>query len=287
MSRKRTGIFLPYFQGQRLMDFPQALAGILDQEQISYYDGVYRFTDRAYYLKPVNEELLFKVHTKRMIESVARTGYLEAALYSAGGSVQAAEEIATGYIDNAFVFTGHGDHHAGRDFFGGMCYLNGAALAIADLRDKGFTKFAIVDTDCHHADGTRDIVTDDKNILHICLCFHNYRDDNNNVDVAIPYVTTDESYLDALRREFVPRIDTFKPQIIFWEYGYDSTRGEYGDRGLTKDCHTDIAKIIADTADRVCDGRLVAILCGGSGRAVATYTIPKIIRQLAGLDEDL
>ena len=95
MNRKRTGIFLPYFHGQRLMDFPQALNGILDKEQISYYDGVYRFTDRAYYLKPVNEDLLLKVHTKGMIESVARTGYLEAALYSAGGSVQAADEIAS------------------------------------------------------------------------------------------------------------------------------------------------------------------------------------------------
>ena len=34
-------------------------------------------------------------------------------------------------------------------------------------------------------------------------------------------------------------------------------------------------------ADRICQGRLIVILCGGSGRAVAAYTIPKIISCLA------
>ncbi len=65
----------------------------------------------------------------------------------------------------------------------------------------------------------------------------------------------------------------------FW----DATRGEYGDKGLTPDCHVEIARIVSQTADEVCGGRLVAILCGGSGRQVATYTIPRIIRVLAGL----
>ena len=42
-------------------------------------------------------------------------------------------------------------HHAGRNFYGGMCYFNGAALAITALKEKGVRRFAIVDTDCHHA----------------------------------------------------------------------------------------------------------------------------------------
>ncbi len=32
---KRTGIFFTYFQGERLRDFPRALAGILDKENVS------------------------------------------------------------------------------------------------------------------------------------------------------------------------------------------------------------------------------------------------------------
>ena len=38
----KTGIFLPYFEGCRLRDFPEALAGILDKDNVCYYDGVYQ-----------------------------------------------------------------------------------------------------------------------------------------------------------------------------------------------------------------------------------------------------
>ena len=73
----------------------------------------------------------------------------------------------------------------------------------------------------------------------------------------------------------------FKPEYIFWEFGYDATQGEYGDKGITKDCHLKLARLIKGAADKVCHGRLITILCGGSGRALATYTIPRIIDCLA------
>ena len=284
LIKKRTGIFLPYFEGERLKDFPQALVNILDKENISYYDGRYRSTDIAYHLYSVPEDLLSMVHSRDMINMVKRTGYFETALYSAGGTVQAAEEMFRGNIDNAFVFTGVGDHHAGRNFFGGMCYFNGAALAIAALRIRGVRRFAIVDTDSHHADGTRDIFYDDKEVLHVCFCFQDYRDDNNNIDIAIPYGTNDNDYLQKFREEFVPSVSTFHPEVIFWEFGYDATQGEYGDKGITRDFHLEVVKIIKATADEICQCRLISILCGGSSRALATYIIPRIISHMAELD---
>ena len=278
---KRTGIFLPYFEGQRLKDFPQALSGILDKENVSYYDGVYQGSNNAFFLNAVPDELLRRVHPPEMIAEVKQTGYYETALYSAGATVQAAEEIYQGHIDNAFAFTGSGDHHAGRDFFGGWCYFNGAALAIAALREKGMRRFAIVDTDSHHADGTRDIFRNDKDVLHVCFCYQDYRDEYHNIDVAIPYITSDEQYLQKMRQVFVPAVTTFRPELIFWELGYDATRGEYGDKSLTRDCHVEFAKIIKAAADEACQGRLIAILCGGSGRALATYISPRVIACLA------
>src|SRR4030042_3812068 len=160
--RRRTGIFLPYFEGQRLKDFPQALSGILDKENVFYYDGVYQGGSNVFFLNAVPDEVLLRVHTRDMVEEVKRTGYYECALYSAGATVQAAEELYLGNIDNAYAFTGSGDHHAGRDFFGGWCYFNGAALGIAALREKEMRRFVIVDTDSHHGDGTRDIFRHDK-----------------------------------------------------------------------------------------------------------------------------
>lgn len=282
--KKRTGIFFTYFQGERLRDFPQALAGILDKNNVAYYDAVYSSRNGLYYLEPITEERLLKVHSPDMVASVKRTGDYESALYSAGGTVQAATEISKGNIDNAFVFTSFGDHHAGRNFYGGWCYFNGAALAITALKEKGIRRFAIVDTDCHHGDGTRDIFANDDDVLHICFCHQDYADSHHNVDVRVPCQTTDEEYLAKIRQEFVPRVTDFKPEYIFWEYGYDATCGEYGDKGLSRDCHPRIAAIIKETADKVCGGRLIAILCGGSGRAIATDTIPGIISRLAELE---
>ena len=280
---KRTGIFFTYFQGERLRDFPLALDGILDKENVSYYDAVYDSIDGLYYLEPSPEELLLQVHTPDMVQRVKLSGDYESALYSAGGTVQAAKEIYGGKIDNAFVFTSFGDHHAGRDFYGGMCYFNGAALAIAALKGQGVGRFAIVDTDSHHADGTRDIFAGDDDVLHVCLCSQHYVDEHNNVDVLIPHRTSDEDYLARMRQEFVPRATAFQPEYIFWEFGYDATQGEYGDKGLTRDCHLQVARLIKGVADKVCYGRLITILCGGSGRAIATYTIPRIIDCLAEL----
>jgi len=277
----KTGIFFTYFQGERLRDFPQALNGILDKENVAYYDAVYDSRDGLYYLEPLSEELLLKVHSPDMVQRVKLTGDYESALYSAGGTVQAADEIWRGAIDNAFVFTSFGDHHAGRNFYGGMCYFNGAALAIASLKERGVRRFAIVDTDCHHADGTRDIFGNDESVLHVCLCYQDYSDSRNNVDVLIPYRTSDGEYLARMEREFVSRVASFEPEYIFWEFGYDATLGEYGDKGLTRDCHLRLARLIKGVADKVCQGRLIVILCGGSGRAIATYTIPRIITCLA------
>jgi acetoin utilization deacetylase AcuC-like enzyme len=283
-ARRRTGIFLPFFEGERLKDFPQALSGILDKNNVSYYDGVYEGDNNVFFLDAVSEELLLRVHTRDMIEEVKQTGYYETALYSAGATVQAAEQIHQGHIDNAFAFTGSGDHPAGRDFFGGWCYFNGAALAITALREKGMRRFAVLDTDSHHADGTRDIFQSDMEVLHVCFCYQDYHDGFNNIDVAIPYITNDDYYLRKMRQVLLPAVTAFQPELIFWELGYDATRGDYGDKGLTRDCHLGFARIIKAAADDVCRGRLIAILCGGSERVLAAYIIPGVIRHLAELD---
>lgn len=281
---KRTGLFFTYFQGERLKDFPQALEGILDKDNVFYYDAHYQSRDGLFYIQPIPEALVLKVHSRGMVDEIRRTGDYDAALYGVSGTVQAAREIVDGKLDNAFIFTSWGDHHAGSDFFGGMCYLNGAAIAITDLREKGVRRFCIVDTDAHHADGTRDIFVEDPDVLHVCFCDQDYSDSFNKVDVDIPVHTTDDDFMVRMEHEFVPRVAGFKPEVIFWEFGYDATRGEYADKGLTPDCHIRIARLVKAAADGVCQGRLVVILCGGSGRSVASYAIPRIISVMAELD---
>jgi len=65
--------------------------------------------------------------------------------------------------------------------------------------------------------------------------------------------------------------------MIFWEFGYDNTLGDYGDIGLSKEVHLHLLELIKDVAEKVCGGKLVVILCGGSSSETLDYCIPKMI----------
>ena len=58
-------------------------------------------------------------------------------------------------------------HHAGRDYFGGYCYLNNAALAAARLATTD--RVALIDIDYHHGNGTQDIFYALAEVLFISL----------------------------------------------------------------------------------------------------------------------
>ena len=56
-------------------------------------------------------------------------------------------------------------HHAGRDFFGGYCYLNNAAIAAQRFLDSGHARVTIFDIDYHHGNGTQEIFYDRDDVL--------------------------------------------------------------------------------------------------------------------------
>ena len=283
---RRTGIFFHYQMGGRLRDFPHLLGPILSQPNIFLYDAFYPLKPRSNYeLEPVSRDLILEVHTESLVQQVEQTGYYQTAVLSAGGTVQAVQRIWEGDIDNAFVFTGSGDHHAGRDFFGGWCYFNGAAMAVAEMRrSHGVSRFAVVDTDPHHGDGTWDIFRDDPDILYVCFCGGESREENSKVNVPVVPHTSDESYLRQVQEEFLPRIRKFCPEVVFWNWGYDGTQGEYGDIGLTPDVHFRLARLFKKVTEEVCEGKLIVVLCGGHSREVANHAIPRIVTVLGEAD---
>ncbi|MDY6907782.1 MAG: hypothetical protein SV910_06070 [Chloroflexota bacterium] len=282
---RRTGIFLHYQEGERLRDFPQALDGILDRDNVFLYDALYPLKPPSPFdLEPIPLEFIHRVHERGMVERVRQSGAFDGALFSAAGTVAAAVRIWRGDIDNAFCFTGYGDHHAGSHFFGGGCYLNGAAIAIRELQASfQARRFAIVDTDAHHGDGTWELFEKDPDVLDVCLCSAGAYEGHNNVNVTVPWRTDDERYLALVKEQVVPRVRAFAPEAVFWNWGYDGTAGEYGDMGLTPDVHARIAAELKGVAEEVCRGRLIVVLCGGSRRDMARRLIPQVIRVLAGL----
>jgi len=279
----RTGVFFYYQKGERLRDFPQALEGILEKTNVFLYDAFYPSKPpSSFELEPISSEVLCQIHSRQMVEEVRETGIFEGALLSASATVRAAEKIWAGEIDNAFVFTGYGDHHAGTCFFGGGCYFNGAAIAVRVLRKEfGAKRFAIIDTDAHHGDGTWEIFEGDLDVLYVCFCSLPNIEKNNNINVHIPARITNEGYLDLVRKDFLLRAKTFQPEILFWNYGYDGTQGEYGDIGLTPEFHILLAEELKTAAGDIALGRFITVLCGGSRRDLSRYLIPRIIGVLA------
>ncbi|MGE5189969.1 MAG: histone deacetylase, partial [Gemmatimonadota bacterium] len=178
-------------------------------------------------------------------------------------------------------------------YFGGYCCFNDVALCVVNLREKcGLRRFAILDTDAHHGDGTRDLFSGDADILHVCLCGVDYESpDGTKVDVACPAPWQDrpggpsmnERYFELVGRQFPDRVRRFAPDLIFWYFGFDTHQGDYGDIGLTGPCYWKIAGLVRELAGEVCGGRLEVVLGGGSHTQLATYLIPPVIERLAGL----
>ncbi len=290
MTRGRTGVFYhPSYSrrsyltvGSRLADFPKALDAILGSGRAELFEP-----------GPVSEELLLKVHTPDLLERVGRDPLCSTARHSAGGVVSAGAKIADGEITNAFVFIGAGGHHSGRDAFGGFCCFNDVALCIVNLREKSdLRRFAIVDTDAHHGDGTRDLLRGDPEVLHVCFCGTDYESpDGTKVDVACPgpWVgrrdgrSRNDLYVDLVGRHAAPKVRDFRPDLLFWYFGFDTHQGDYGDIGLTGPCYWKIADLMTGLADEVSGGRLEVVLGGGSHRHLAASLIPPIIERLAGL----
>jgi acetoin utilization deacetylase AcuC-like enzyme len=287
MTKRTTGVFYhPSFSrrsyltvGARLADFPMALDKVLERGNVRMYEP-----------GPVSRELLLKVHTADLIEGVKGDPLCSTAWHSAGGVVMAGEKIAGGEIRNAFAFIGAGGHHSGREFFGGYCCFNDVALCIVNLREKhGLRRFAVLDTDAHHGDGTRDLFSDDPEVLHVCVCGTKYASaDGTKVDLPFPSAEAgrggggvNAAYSGLVERGFPPRVRGFGPDMIFWYFGFDTHEGDYGDIGLTGPCYWDIAARMKDLAEEVCGGRLAVVLGGGSHTRLATYLIPPIIETLA------
>ncbi len=199
------------------------------------------------------------------------------------------DRVAAGELRNAFCFIGAGGHHAGRNFFGGFCCFNDVVIAIRQVRRAGrLRRVAILDTDAHHGDGTRDLVADDPDVLHVCLCGMDYvSGDGTKVDVVAPApsasaASPDRAYLDLAREAFPARATWFRPDLTVWYFGFDAHRGDYADQGLTSETFLGLADLMLDTAARVCGGRLLVVLGGGSRTDLATALIPPIIGRLAG-----
>ncbi len=70
------------------------------------------------------------------------------------------QALVAGGARAAFSLCRPPGHHAARDYYGGYCFLNNAAIAAQAFRDGGAERVALLDVDYHHGNGSQSIFYD-------------------------------------------------------------------------------------------------------------------------------
>ena len=164
----------------------------------------------------------------------------ESHFISAGGAKTIAKAVMDKRVERGFALVRPPGHHAMRVVHGarGFCNINIEAIMIEYLRKTyPVGRVAIVDTDCHHGDGTQDIYWHDPDTLFISLHqdgrtlypgsgFPNEMGGptatGTTINYPLPPETSAEGFLYAIRNVVLPILEDFKPDIIINSAGQDN-----------------------------------------------------------------
>jgi acetoin utilization deacetylase AcuC-like enzyme len=104
--------------------------------------------------------------------------------------------------------------------------------------------------------------------------------------VPLPPGTGDSTYLYALNEILVPLAEEFKPEVIIANGGSDSHFADMlGDLSLTVKGFFEVAKLIRETADKVCCGKLVLVPGSGYNPDVLPLCWYALVAGIVGLEE--
>jgi acetoin utilization deacetylase AcuC-like enzyme len=237
--KKSTGlVFFPAFDWAITPNHPEREERLLYTQDQVFEEGLLDFANITEY-KPglATAEDINRAH---ICVPDALSVVTESHLISAGGAITAADKVLTKEVDNAFALVRPPGHHAMLVVHGarGFCNVNIEAIMIEYIRKRyGPKRIAVVDTDCHHGDGTQDIYWNDPDTL--CISLHQdgrtlypgsgFRDEfggpnalGATVNIPLPPQTSDEGFLMALDRVILPILDEFKPDLIINSAGQDN-----------------------------------------------------------------
>jgi acetoin utilization deacetylase AcuC-like enzyme len=215
-----------------------------------------------------------------------------AARRAAGAAIAATDAVIAGEIDNAFCAVRPPGHHATHDKAMGFCFFNNVAIAARHaVRHHGLKRVAIVDFDVHHGNGTEDILANDPHVLMVSFFQHPFYPFSgadhpapNMVNMPVPAYTRGMDIREMIEAVWIPRLEAFKPQMIFVSAGFDAHReDDLGQLGLNENDYYWITSRIRDIARRYADGRIVSMLEGGYNLDALARSVEVHVRALADL----
>jgi len=286
---------MAFFEEQGLLDLSKI---ILVEPQLAPREDLLRVHNDGYV------DLIYrlaKANKPYDMETPVSTEILEAALLIVGGGLECGKAILEGKVKRA-ISIGGGYHHAGRNYGGGFCLFNDIAVLVEYLRIKNNVKrFLILDYDVHFGNGTSDIYYQDPSVLYVSL----HQDprtiypgtgfswqigegagEGYNVNLPLQPGTGDSTYLYAINQIFVPLAEEFKPEIIVANGGSDSHFADMlGNLRLTVSGFFGLSRLIRETADKVCGGKLVLMPGSGYNPKVLPQCWYALVAGMVGLKE--
>ncbi len=186
--------------------------------------------------EPCTDEDILLAHTKDLLDRVKKGSFLDfdtpaypgiydIAKLSAGSTVNAAMHCLNN-DEMAFSLMRPPGHHASKNNLGGFCYFNNIAIAsIKAAKNAG--KVAIVDFDCHHGNGTEDIMLGRENFLYLSL--HQsplypgtgLKSRGNCINYPLPASISPDEFL-AVLSEGLKEVEKFNPDLLAVSAGFDS-----------------------------------------------------------------
>ncbi|MES2973246.1 MAG: histone deacetylase family protein [Pseudomonadota bacterium] len=215
-----------------------------------------------------------------------------ASLRAAGAALAATDAVIAGELENAFCAVRPPGHHACHDHAMGFCFFNNVAIAARyALERHGLKRVAVVDFDVHHGNGTEDILAGDDRVLMVGIFQHPFypysgteRPAANMVNLPVPAYTRGMDVRELIEAEWMPRLEAFRPEMIFISAGFDAHReDDLGQLGLTEQDFAWITSRVKDVAKRHAKGRIVACLEGGYNLRALGTSVEAHIRVLADL----
>ncbi|MFH1885365.1 MAG: histone deacetylase [Pseudomonadota bacterium] len=293
-ARRKTGlVFFPAYDWAVSPTHPERPERLLYTQDQVLEEGLLDVPGIVEYrVRPASFDDIRRAHFCVPDEAAVTT---ESHLISAGGCLVAADAVMKREVESAFALVRPPGHHAMRVVHGnrGFCNINIEAVMIEYLRDVwGVNRVAVVDTDCHHGDGTQDVFWHDPDTLFISMHQdgrtlypgtgfpHELGGPNAvgaTVNIPLPPRTGERGFLYTLEELVMPLLDRFQPDLIINSAGQDNhfddpiTHMNFSAQGY--------AKLNARLAPHI------AVLEGGySVEKALPYVNTGIIMAMAGLD---
>lgn len=207
---------------------PATLADCLRVHSEDYLAALKRANDGEIFPEAINYGLGYG-------DNPVFEGIYDWSLLVCGGTLLAVREAAEGSFPVTFHFGG-GLHHAFRRRAAGFCYLNDAAIAIAEQVQNG-KRVLYLDVDAHHGDGVQEAFYGSERVLTVSI--HETGDHlfpgtgyveemgegkGNGYSVNVPLYpgSADPVFVEAFDAVVPPLLDSFRPDLMVVQLGVDT-----------------------------------------------------------------